>query len=314
MVCKEPILKKITLSPLKTYHLLSPYFKTFLWLLTNLALVSYSVGAESNQFIKAEGNSAVNKDVVSKSVDVGGYNIWMQTAGSGNLNVVFVSGNGNGNGNDSTAWLNIEPKIRTMGVRTVVYDRAGLGKSDLKSGPYQVDDEADALRWALRSFDIKGPILLVAHSYGGLISAIVTEHNPQVKGVIFVDATMAGDLSEDVIDGIFMEYRPQFPEIIKVAPKLAATIIPLMNAFPETAIRVQKITFPQDMPFVDIVAETSNWKRPQDILNRNTVHESFVAASSARTSVFARGSGHNVMKDCPDIVLEEISKMIEQLK
>ena len=78
-------------------------------------------------------------------VDVGGYKLWMQVAGVGGPTVVFESGGGD----DSSVWAKIEPEIRQDGVRTVLYDRAGLGQSDLEPGPYSIDHEAKALERAL---------------------------------------------------------------------------------------------------------------------------------------------------------------------
>jgi pimeloyl-ACP methyl ester carboxylesterase len=38
-----------------------------------------------------------------------------------------------------------------------------------------------------------------------------------------------------------------------------------------------------------------------------------VAASPAREAVVATGSGHHVMRDRPDVVLEAIARMIERV-
>ena len=63
----------------------------------------------------------------------------MQVAGDGAPTVVF---DGDGAA-DYSVWANIEPEVRRrVGVRTAVYDRAGLGKSDVAPGPYRIDEEA----------------------------------------------------------------------------------------------------------------------------------------------------------------------------
>lgn len=105
-----------------------------------------------------------------RKVDVGGYALWMRSQGQGPPTIVFESGGGE----DSRRWSNLEPIIRERGnVRTIVYDRAGLGKSDADPRPYRIQDEVTALRRALDRCQIKGPIILVPHSYGGFISEIV---------------------------------------------------------------------------------------------------------------------------------------------
>ena len=117
-------------------------------------------------------------DCVGRKVDVGGYALWIQSRGEGTPTVVFESGGGE----DSSEWSNIEPVIRKRAkVRTVVYDRAGLGKSDPNPRPYLIEDEGTALRRALDQCDIHGPIILVAHSYGGFVSEILASEDKQVK-------------------------------------------------------------------------------------------------------------------------------------
>jgi len=85
---------------------------------------------------------AVAADCVGRKVNVGGYALWMQSRGHGTPTVVFESGGGE----DSSEWSNIEPVIRERAkVRTVVYDRAGLGKSDPNPQPYRIEDEASGV-------------------------------------------------------------------------------------------------------------------------------------------------------------------------
>jgi pimeloyl-ACP methyl ester carboxylesterase len=91
-------------------------------------------------------SDAAAADFVGRKVNVGGYALWMQSRGDGAPTVVFESVGGE----DSSEWSNIEPVIRERAnVRTVVYDRAGFGKSDPNPHPYRIEDEAAALRRAL---------------------------------------------------------------------------------------------------------------------------------------------------------------------
>jgi len=130
---------------------------------------------------------AVANCSIGRKVDVGGYALWMRSQGQGTPTIVFESGGGE----DSSEWSNIEPIIRERAkVRTVVYDRADLGKSAPDPRPYRVEDEATALRRALHQCDIHGPILLVAHSYGGFISEILASNDKRVKGLALVDANI----------------------------------------------------------------------------------------------------------------------------
>jgi pimeloyl-ACP methyl ester carboxylesterase len=243
-------------------------------------------------------------------VDVGGYKLWMQVAGVGEPTVVFESGGGD----DSSVWAKIEPEIRRDGVRTVIYDRAGLGQSDLKSGPYSIDHEARGLERALDRCGVRGPIVLVAHSYGGFVSALVAGEDLRVVGVVFVDANLADYFDEAEVARILAEYTPQFAALAHAKPKLAAVLIPMMQAYPDTAKRLRAGVFPPDLPVIDIVAEHSWSNTPEEAAAMRRVHAAFVAASPAREAVFASGSSHYVMRDRPELVIDAIKRMVERAR
>src|SRR5678815_4584123 len=129
--------------------------------------------------------SAATPSSKPQRIDAEAPQLWMQVRGTGDPTVVFESGEGD----DSSVWSKIEADVRLPnGVRTVVYDRAGLGRSAPSSGPYRIDDEAAALKRALDRFGIKGPIVLVAHSYGGFVATLVAASDKRVIGAVLVDA------------------------------------------------------------------------------------------------------------------------------
>jgi pimeloyl-ACP methyl ester carboxylesterase len=243
-------------------------------------------------------------------VDVGGYRLWMQVVGAGEPTVVFESGGGD----DSSVWAKIEPDIRRAGVRTVVYDRAGLGQSDPKPGPYSVDHEAKALERALDRCGVRGPIVLVAHSYGGFVSTLAAAEDPRVAGVVFVDANLPDYFDDAEVARILAQYTPQFAGLEHANPKLAAVMIPVIRAYPETAKRLRAVVFPPALPVIDIVAEHSWSNSPEEAAAMRRVHAAFVAASPARAAVFAEGSSHYVMRDRPALVIEAIKRLVARLQ
>jgi pimeloyl-ACP methyl ester carboxylesterase len=243
-------------------------------------------------------------------VDVGGYHLWIRVAGRGRPTVIFESGNGE----DSSVWGGIEPRVRALGVTTVIYDRSGLGKSDLKPGPYDIDDDVRALDRALAACRIRGPRILVAHSYGGNISGLVAHEDKDVKGLVYVDAGIPSFLDDAEVARMLTEYRPQYDELRIKSPKLARVLIPIMEAFPDTARRVQEQPVPADIPIIDIVAEHSWVSTPAEEALWRKAHAEFVAASPAREAIFAAGSNHHVMHDKPALVLGAITRMIDKVR
>ncbi|HET7499640.1 MAG TPA: alpha/beta hydrolase [Kofleriaceae bacterium] len=237
--------------------------------------------------------------------------LWMQVAGDGEPTVVFEAGGGD----DSSVWAGLEPDIRLhVGVRTVVYDRAGLGKSAPTPGPYRIEDEAAALRRALDRFGIKGPIVLVAHSYGGFVARLVAGTDPRVAGMVLVDANVPEFFDDAELAHLQARYAPQLAELERKNPALARVMGPLMRAYPATVARVRAEVLPANLPIIDIVAEHSWGETDDENAAMRRAHAAFVAASPAREAVLARGSGHYVMRDRPQVVIDAISQILRRAR
>jgi pimeloyl-ACP methyl ester carboxylesterase len=116
-------------------------------------------------------------------VDVDGRLVHVVEGGTGDVAVVFESGMG-GNVLDWTTVLDELPP----GVRTVAYDRAGLGWSDpprIERSPTVIVDELEAV---LAAVGAPGPYVLVAHSLGARYVRLFTQRHPRdVAGLVLVD-------------------------------------------------------------------------------------------------------------------------------
>jgi len=252
-------------------------------------------------------SDAVAADCVGRKVNVGGYALWMQSRGNGTPTVVFESGGGE----DSSEWSNIEPVIRERAeVRTVVYDRAGLGKSDPNPQPYRIEDEAAALRRALNQRDIHGPIILVAHSYGGFISEILASEDTQVKGLVLVDANIPSFFNDKEAAIISTRYTPLAEDLIKEKPDLGRNLLRQDQAYPATARHMRDVHIPLNLPIFDITAEHTWVDAPDELAAMRRAHSEFVAASPTRVAIFAEGSGHYVSRDRPNIVIDAALRLI----
>ena len=233
--------------------------------------------------------------------------LWASVRGAGSPTVVFEAGGGE----DSSVWAELEPEVRGRHrVRTIVYDRAGLGRSPASPPPYRIDDEADALRRELDRHGITAPVVLVAHSYGGFVATLVAATDPRIAGVVLVDANLAGFFDDAQIERLLNTYRPQFPALEQAAPDLARVMIPLVEAYPATVERLRQVDIPAATPTIDIVAERTWVDTPEEVDAIRRAHRDFVAASPHRHAVFADGSGHHVMRDRPDLVLDAVAQLV----
>jgi pimeloyl-ACP methyl ester carboxylesterase len=248
----------------------------------------------------------------ARLVDVGGYRIWTQLEGKGEPTVVFASGGSA----TSSAWANITPEVRRHGkVRTLVYDRAGTGKSEPRPGAYRVDDDATELVRALDACDVRGPIVLVTHAYGGFVVTLVAASDPRVAGAVLINANLANFFDAAETARIAARFAASFDALEKENPQLARVLIPVLRAYPESAARVREVTYPPSLPTIDILADRT-WVNSsfEEMLAVRLAHRAFVEASPAREAVFAKGAGHNVMRDRPDVVIDAIVRMVKRVR
>jgi pimeloyl-ACP methyl ester carboxylesterase len=126
--------------------------------------------------------------------DVGSQPVWC--AGEGPA-VVLV----NGIGDDATSaqWLDVERAL-AADTRVCRYDRPGTGEAPAPEEPGRGADELDAeLGAVVRHAAGDGPVVLVAHSFGGYLARVHAGRHPDVvAGLVFVDAL---DPSVGVVQG-----------------------------------------------------------------------------------------------------------------
>jgi pimeloyl-ACP methyl ester carboxylesterase len=233
----------------------------------------------------------------------------MQIRGDGAPTIVFESGGGE----DSNEWSSIEAAIHERAkVRTVLYDRAGLGKSDSDPRPYRIQDEATALRRALDQCDIRRPIILVAHSYGGFISEIIASEAKRVKGLVLVDANIPSFFDDKEAAAISARYTPLAKDLIKEKPERGRNLLRQDESYPATASHMRKVNVPLNLPIIDITAEHTWVDTPEEIAAMRRAHAEFVPASPNRVAVIAEGSGHYVSRDRPNIVIDAILRLTSE--
>ena len=234
----------------------------------------------------------------------------MDEEGKGNITVVFESGFGN----DSSVWSQITPKIQAAGVQTFVYDRAGMGKSTINtSTPYSIDNDVQILRSALAHCHIEGPIVMVGHSYGGAISLLAASEDPDIAGLVLIEAVVPNVWTPTEVENNLKMMRTQYDEVREKAPDLAKVAIPWAEATPDTAKKVNALRVSDVLPIIDIEAEKGQ-NTPESTQTWREAHKQFTSGNPHREFVMAMGSSHKVMADQPDLVVNSILKMIETVR
>jgi pimeloyl-ACP methyl ester carboxylesterase len=91
----------------------------------------------------------------------------------------------------AASWLHTQRQISAH-ARTLSYDRAGYGGSDIDPQDRTVERMVEDLTDLLDTLGESQPVVLVGHSWGGPILRYFADQHPQrVAGLVFVDATLA---------------------------------------------------------------------------------------------------------------------------
>ncbi len=131
-------------------------------------------------------------------VRIGTRTIQAFVGGAGSPTVVFEAGLGC----HSSYWGDLPGRVAEM-TSVVVYDRAGLGESELRGGVPTPAAFAADLMAVLEQTGTAPPYVLVGHSFGGfLIRAFATRYPALVAGLLFVDSS-----TENEMDGMSERVR-----------------------------------------------------------------------------------------------------------
>lgn len=117
-------------------------------------------------------------------VDVGGYRLHLYEMGKGSPSVILDAGMGC----HCLDWALVQPEIAKF-ARVYSYDRAGNGWSEESPYPRTSENIIDELHTLLVNAGVKGPYILVGHSFGGINLRLFAKRYPQdILGIVLVDA------------------------------------------------------------------------------------------------------------------------------
>ncbi len=127
----------------------------------------------------------------SRVVSAAGVRQWLTCSGKGPVTVVVIAGLHA----THTMWSKVLPSFART-TRTCIYDRPGLGLSPARRPHATVDAGKHAYElWALLvKARVPTPLIIVGHSYGGLIArAFVARYRSHVAGLMLVEGVAPYD-------------------------------------------------------------------------------------------------------------------------
>jgi pimeloyl-ACP methyl ester carboxylesterase len=254
-------------------------------------------------------------------IDVGGYRLFFEDIGSGQPAIIFESG-----GDDGAESLAAIARQVGSFARALIYDRAGLGRSDPAPRPRTIRDAAADLHALLHAAEVPGPYVLVGHSFGGLIARFYAhQYRREVVGLVLLDVPPADQCQREL-----RLLPPPAPGELAVLAEsrnnaLAEWNDPLrsIEGFDRaaSAAQMQATGHLGSLPMVVITAGIDEW--PDDFppaISRAmeqdwmAAQQELAALSSNSTHIIAAESNHSIQECQPDLVIEAIRTMVEKLR
>lgn len=268
--------------------------------------------------------------------------------GSGSPTIILDAGAGN----DGLIWGGVQPVLAKT-TRVCSYDRAGMGWSDALPPPRDADHIATELHGLLMAAKVDEPIVLMGHSHGGIyILDYATRYPDAIAGLIFVDSSTPLQDRNPAFKAIDYKRQPQRIEMLLERASFDLGIPRLFGAcsggFPGFDPRAAKLHAEDRChePFGTIASEGESMDRDGE----ETVHTSPFRAlpilifshdstemdpnsqtmdlekafdqmqedlkrlSTCNRRIIAKGSGHYIQLDRPELIEQEVSLFIQQIR
>ena len=114
----------------------------------------------------------------------------------------------------SADWSAVQDKLAMKGIRSLAYDRAGLGFSDPGPLPRDALAIASDLETFLARTKEQGPFIVCGHSMAGLHVRLFAARNARcIVGIVLVDATTPEAMDSSMVSG----FVDQFSKVSRLA-------------------------------------------------------------------------------------------------
>ena len=154
-------------------------------------------------------------------VDIGSHTLEVYTKGDGQAIVLLP-----GLGSSIEEWKNIVDELSNYG-RVIAIHRAGLGKSTVGSEKRSAKETADDLKLLLEILQVKQPVILIGHSYGGFCAQYFScEHASFVKSMVLVESS---SLEFELLDEVLPQSKQSINMFKALSTLDSGSIIDKMN-------------------------------------------------------------------------------------
>ncbi len=217
----------------------------------------------------------------------------------------------------SQSWDDVQPAIGAF-ARVCAYDRLGVGDSDEPPERRSFADLADEVDGVIDALGLTRPVVVVAHSLGGVVAVTwAEEHRQDLAGLVLVDATppsfvatALATLPKDPAER-GGELRSQLGSLLR--PTANSEHLAGRSAFDPPTV----FSPVGSQPVVVLTHSISEWGdlRPRDAA---AMDSAWVGGQQAWAELSIRGevqivdrAGHDIQRDRPDVVVDAVRRVVD---
>jgi pimeloyl-ACP methyl ester carboxylesterase len=238
---------------------------------------------------------------VLRRADIGGYSLAYECAGTGRPTVLLEAGY-TASGLDTYGPV-VLPAVARL-TRVCTYDRAGDGVSDPRPAglrPLTGATQARELGRLLAAIHVAGPLVLVGHSYGGMVSREFAALYPRrVVGMVLIDASS----------------EPEIPayDRLHAGPWIDGTVTPATNQTIDIHATVHQLLHAPSLGALPLVVITAGilqdqWLRTVPRLEARA-QTRLALLSSDSVHALDQSVGHFIPRDDPRIVIAAVRAVL----
>lgn len=234
--------------------------------------------------------------IEKKTVFANGSDFEYAVMGSKSPAIILI----NGAGGPIEGWSKVWGKLGRENV-VFAYNRLGIGKSSKPKEPQTGIVMVRDLKGILLNLKIEPPYLIVGHSLGGLVAHLfVLTYPDDVCGIVFLESStiqdVLADRKKEKVKG-----QSDFSEVSHVL---------------STINQIQEFGVLPNIPVIVIAGgkPAFSWIMPKAIKEGRMKHQKSLLSLTGRGRVtIARKSGHFPQLTEPDLVINEINSLLNEI-
>ena len=260
-------------------------------------------------------------------LNLGTHRLYYECMGTGSPAVLIDYGIGS----SAIAWRELQRQIARE-TTACTYDRAGYGWSDPGPSPRTTELAAGEMHELVEQLALRGPIVLVGHSFGGFNTRYFAARWPeQVAGLVWLDSShpaealgakpsrpgerLINPLDSSRIDAAVGDGDEAIGAYLNTRRKAIFAQMDELTHFAESAQQVLDAGAVPPVPLIVLVRDAANGEPSAAAESRWHENQASLAGLSPKGQLWrAKGSGHEIHRDRPDLVAKAVHEVLTSVR